>query len=176
MQKIKKILPFVLIIIFFVLATVFLIKNEYKPTWKQGLQVTGQNLPAENIKYVKIGGQVIKVDLALTPTEQEKGLSGRKSLAEDAGMLFIFPKPSRNYFWMPDMNFPIDIIWLAPHSLGEVGLDENLQVIYIKKDASPGSYPETFGPNENSKYVLEVSAGFSEKNNVKEGNLVEFLP
>jgi len=117
------------------------------------------------VKFVKIAGQIVKVDLALTQKAQEQGLSGRKSLGEDEGMLFIFPKPSINYFWMKDMNFPIDIIWI----------DNNLKVIFIKKNAQPSSYPDSFGPGVDNRYVLEVSAGFSEKNNLKEGNRVEFL-
>lgn len=120
----------------------------------------------ENIKYVKISGQIIKVDLALTLETQSQGLSGRKSLKEDEGMLFIFKKPEPHYFWMKDMNFPIDIIWLG----------EDLKVVYVEKNAQPISFPTTFGPKEDSKYVLEVISGFSEKNNLKEGNKVEFLP
>src|SRR3989344_9043068 len=79
----------------------------------------------DNTPYIKIAGQTIKVDLVLTPAEQEKGLSGRSELKEGEGMLFVFNKPDKHLFWMKDMNFPIDIIWL----------DVNKKVIYIKKSA-----------------------------------------
>jgi len=75
-------------------------------------------------------------------------------------------------FWMKDMNFPIDIIWLAPFRNGD---ERDLRIIYIKKDAEPKSYPEAFTPKEEAMYVLEVFSSFSEKNNLKEGNKVEFL-
>jgi uncharacterized membrane protein (UPF0127 family) len=50
-------------------------------------------------------------------------------------------------------------------------------VIYIKKDAAPESYPESFGPGQNgsdAKYVLEIASGFSDKNNLKIGDSVRF--
>jgi uncharacterized membrane protein (UPF0127 family) len=49
-------------------------------------------------------------------------------------------------------------------------------VIFIKKDAQPESYPEIFTPKESASYVLEVISGFSEKNNLKTGEKVKFLP
>src|SRR5476649_685137 len=45
------------------------------------------------IKYVQIAGVSVKVDLALTPSEQEQGLSGRAGLDDNTGMLFVFDKP-----------------------------------------------------------------------------------
>ena len=148
-----------LIVIIFFLAGLFLISQSYK------------NLRPENIKYIKIAGQNIKVDLALTPTEQAQGLSGKSGLRENEGMLFIFKYPGQYYFWMKDMNFPIDIIWFAQSE----GRDTSkAKVIYIKKNALPDLYPETYGPEENAKYVLEVVSGFSEKNNLKVGNEIEF--
>ena len=127
----------------------------------------------ENTKYVKTGGQTIKVETVSTPEMQEKGLSGKNILKENEGMLFVFNHQDKYSFWMKDMNFPIDIIWLAPPLAGQ---GEGLQVVYIKKDAKPESFPEIFKPNRNSKYVLEVVSGFSEKNNLKVGDNAEFLP
>jgi uncharacterized membrane protein (UPF0127 family) len=147
----------VIVILFFVVIFVFsFLKKNNSQTF--------------NIQYVKIAGQSIKVDLALTAPQQEQGLSGRAGLKEDEGMLFVFEKPDRYFFWMKDMNFPIDMVWLAP---SEAGIGEDLKVIYIKKDARPESYPATFGPDKNAKYVLEVVSGFADKNNLKEGDTVE---
>lgn len=112
---------------------------------------------------INIAGQNIKIDIARTNAEKEQGLSGRVSLAEDSGMLFVFDKSGKYSFWMKDMNFPIDMIWL----------DQDLKVVYIQENATPESYPESFGPNENANYVLEVVAGFSEKNNLKVGDKAE---
>lgn len=121
-------------------------------------------LNVQTIKYVKITGQNIKVDLAITPSEHEQGLSGRPGLKDDEGMLFVFLQVGKHLFWMKDMFFSIDMIWLGA----------DMKVIYIKKDATPASYPTTFGPNQDAKYVLEVISGFSDKNNLKVGDKMEF--
>jgi uncharacterized membrane protein (UPF0127 family) len=130
------------------------------------------NFDFNKIQYVKIAGKILKVDLALTAQEQEKGLSGRKELKEDEGMLFVFNHTGQYPFWMKNMNFNIDIIWI----------DENFRVVYIKKNASPESYlpagktgPEIFTSDFPAQYVLEVLAGFSEKNNLKVRDKMEFL-
>ncbi len=117
-----------------------------------------------NIKIVKIAGTEIIVDVANTPKARTQGLSGRASLKEDEGMLFIFDSSGIYTFWMKDMNFPIDIIWI----------NQNLEVVYIKKNATPESYPATFGPEENALYVLEVVSGFSETHNLKLGDEARF--
>jgi uncharacterized membrane protein (UPF0127 family) len=144
-----------LIVIAFFLVGFFLISHQPR------------SLKPEDIKYVKIAGQNIKVDLALTPSEQEQGLSGRTELKENTGMLFVFPQPGKYGFWMKDMNFPIDMIWLG----------EDFRVVYIKKNASPLLYPEVYGPgpnDANAEYVLEVVNGFSDKNNLKVGDSAIF--
>ena len=141
-------------IIVFIFLCFFLIENNsYK------------NFAVNKIQYVKIAGVTLKVELALTSGTQEKGLSGKNNLEENEGMLFVFNHTDKYPFWMKDMNFPIDIIWIG----------EDLRVVYIKKNALPGSYLETFTPSQNARYVLEVFSSFSEKNNLKEGDKVEFL-
>jgi uncharacterized membrane protein (UPF0127 family) len=144
----KKILPFVIVVAFFALAL--------------GLVKSNQAVYQE--KYITIAGQNIKIELAKSDAEKEKGLSGHAELRPDEGMLFVFQKPDIYAFWMKDMNFPIDIIWLS----------EDMKVVYIKKDARPESYPGAFTPDQKAKYVLEVSSGFSEKNNLKIGDSAEF--
>jgi len=118
----------------------------------------------EYIYAVEIGGQTVTVALASTPEQQAQGLSGRSSLKADEGMLFIFDTPGIHPFWMKDMKIPLDIIWLS----------EDGKIVYIKKDARPELFPESYAPSENAKYVLEVVSGFSEENNLKAGDRVEF--
>lgn len=141
----KQLFFLILVIIFFLLFFIFFQK------------------PGE-IKIVKIAGQDVKVELAITSAEKEKGLSARQGLDENEGMLFVFDKPGEYAFWMKDMNFAIDIVWL----------DASNQVVHIEKNATPESYPNTFNPGVDAKYVLEVISGFSEKNNLKEGDSVIF--
>ncbi len=112
---------------------------------------------------IKIGGETIKVEIADTALKQEQGLSGRTALKDREGMLFVFDHSGVYPFWMKDMNFAIDMIWLS----------QSGEIIYIKKNATPDSYPMAFGPNKDAKYVLEVVSGFSDKYNLKEGDKAE---
>jgi uncharacterized membrane protein (UPF0127 family) len=105
----------------------------------------------------------ILVDQAITAEEQAQGLSGRTSLGENQGMLFPFATSGKHYFWMKDMNFPIDMIFL----------DSDLKVVYIKKNALPESYPDAFGGEVDSKYVLEVASGIADKASLKIGDKLQ---
>ncbi len=120
---------------------------------------------SKTIQSVYLGGTRVNVDLATTQDEQSKGLSGRVGLQDHTGMLFVFERPDRYAFWMKDMKFAIDMIWIS----------EDLHVVYIKKDAKPELYPETYGPSTNAKYVLEVASGFSDTYHIKEGDSVSFI-
>jgi uncharacterized membrane protein (UPF0127 family) len=119
---------------------------------------------SQNIKLskpvIKLNDISLTVDQAVTPEEQELGLSGRKSLEEDEAMLFPFKESEKHYFWMKDMKFPIDMIFM----------DKDLKVVYIKKNALPESYPSVYGGEVDSEYVLEVAAGISDKANLKIGD------
>lgn len=127
-------------------------------------QSSSTKIAPEDIRYVHVGGQNVRVDLAISSEAQERGLSGRTRLADGEGMLFVFDQPGRKMFWMREMNFPIDIIWIA----------EDMQIIFIERNANPDSFPKAFGPNALAKYVLEVPAGFAEKNNLTVGDPVLF--
>lgn len=116
-------------------------------------------------KTIKIGEQKVVVEISDTPTKRTLGLSGRAELAAGTGMLFVFEKPAPAGFWMKAMKFAIDIIWI----------DESGRVVFIKKDATPESYPEVFTPTAPAKFVLEVPAGFSQKNKIEVGSRVENL-
>ena len=119
---------------------------------------------SSDVQYVTIGGENIKVELAETTAERAQGLSGRKNLAEGTGLLFIFEKPGHYPFWMKNMNFPIDIIWIS----------RDKKIVFIEKNATPKSYPKNFGGEVESSYVLEVVAGFADKHNLAIGDQVEF--
>ncbi|MCS7133368.1 MAG: DUF192 domain-containing protein [Candidatus Caldarchaeum sp.] len=119
--------------------------------------------------YVKLKTRVFYVEVAKTDTERSRGLSGRPNLPEDAGMLFVFKQPGKYGFWMYEMRFSIDIIWL----------DESKQVVHIVEKAQPCNPTEAcpvFVPDKDAKYVLEVNAGISEKVGLKIGDVVEFSP
>ena len=109
------------------------------------------------------------MELAQTPEARAQGLSGHKPLADNEGMLFIFDKPGMYGFWMKDMLFAIDIIWLAPSEVEGIS-----KIVHMEKNISPNTYPKVFAPKEYTQYVLEVNAGIAEKNNWAVGDEVKF--
>lgn len=106
-----------------------------------------------------INERCVELDIAATPEARQQGLSGRAELGENKGMLFLFSSADHHSFWMKDMNFPIDIIWL----------DERNEVIDIKEHAQPESYPETFTPAKSATKVVELTAGFAVEEEIKIG-------
>jgi len=113
---------------------------------------------------VEIGTNLLSVDIADNNCKRELGLSNRISIKSEGGMIFIFEKAGNYGFWMKDMNFPIDILWI----------NDDFNVVGIEKDVSTSTYPKSFGEGYSAKYVLELSAGYSDKNNIKVGNKIFF--
>ncbi len=136
--------------------------------------VWNQNIPT-NIEYaaeiikpvipsVTINKLEIPVEVMRTEVEVQKGLSGRLSLDLKNGMLFIFNIADYYRFWMPDMHFPIDIIWINNNKI--IDISHN-----VSNKLDPAK-PKFYLPTKKANYVLEVNAGFSKKNNIKIGDSV----
>jgi uncharacterized membrane protein (UPF0127 family) len=118
-----------------------------------------------NTITVMVGTSTLTLELATTSAEQTQGLSGRLSLAPDRGILFIFDQTGTYGFWMKDMHFALDFIWL----------DGAGKVIAIDQNISPNTYPKVFYPPTPVKYVIEVNAGWSDSNDVKVGDTLSPL-
>ncbi len=114
---------------------------------------------------VVINEKVFSVSIMDTATGRQNGLSHRRPLSSDEGMLFVFEKEGFYGFWMKDMLFSIDIIWI----------DANLKIVHIENNVSPQTYPKVFRPTSKSLYVLEILAGQSEISNIKIGDSVKIL-
>lgn len=119
--------------------------------------------PKSRTAEVVIAGKTLNVLVADTQVAQAKGLSGRKDLKPNEGMLFIFPVPGFYGFWMKDMEIPIDIIWF----------DAERKVVDVWENATPDSYPRVYTPRAEARYVLEVPAGFFAKHLLKIGDVLE---
>lgn len=103
-----------------------------------------------NDEAVKISSSVIQTEVTQSKQEQQKGLSGRDCIGDNQGMLFTFEKPGFYSFWMKDMKFPIDIIWIGPDK----------KVVGIEKKVEPSTYPDSFiNKDKPAQYVLEIQAG-----------------
>ncbi len=117
-------------------------------------------------KTAVINGKTITLDIAKTPDELQKGLSIYDKLPSDKGMLFLFNKPGRYQFWMKDMKFPIDIIYLDNEKV--VTIFENVPH-KIDNVANLNLYQ----PTQPATRVLELNAGKSKELKLKEGDTIK---
>lgn len=111
-------------------------------------------------RIVEVGNQKFFVELAKTPERQKQGLGGREKIREKGGMLFEFEKSAEYSFWMKDMEFDLDILWIKEG-----------KVAYIAKNVSQKS-PGTINPKIKADKVLEINSGLSDKYNLKIGDSV----
>lgn len=118
---------------------------------------------------IKVGDTKVLVEVADTEEGRRQGLSGRTSLPKDEGMLFVFEEEDvRPTFWMKDMGFPIDIIWIDDGKV--VQIDKNLEP---EEAITPVEELKLYIPNQPIDYVLEVNSGFSERNDLEIGDNVD---
>jgi hypothetical protein len=106
--------------------------------------------PAERAANVRVGDQRFLVEVAATDATRLRGLSGRERLVPDTGMWFVPQEVGEPGFWMRDMRFPIDLIWVSPErkAVGSATLPVCLNA------PCPISYPPS-----PVAYVLEIEAG-----------------
>lgn len=129
-----------------------------------------QEKRASSITKVTINNIDISVEVVKSLKERQKGLSNRNSLVEYEGMLFIFEEDKQPVFWMKDMKFPIDIIWIDDFRIAKI--DNNIP------PPVPGTTDEQlvrYRPNQPIDYVLEVNAGFTDKQDILVGDYVQIF-
>jgi uncharacterized membrane protein (UPF0127 family) len=108
---------------------------------------------------LRIGTTTIVAEVADTTAEHERGLGGRTTLAEGAGMWFVFKDDGMYPFWMKDTLIPLDMLWVAADGT----------IVTIAHDAQPDSYPQVYEPTSPARYVLEVPGGYAKKQGIAEG-------
>ena len=125
---------------------------------------------AESKAQVVIGEQIIIAEIAKTPGEKERGLSGVSYLRVNDGMLFIFDEKDYHSLWMKGMKIPIDIIWISGDEI--VGFEE-----YVMPELDNGISELTiYKPQVPVDKILEVRAGRVKLLNAKAGDKVEIRP
>jgi len=128
--------------------------------------VPGENPPLAN-EQLNIDNAIFTVEIASTSLEQTRGLSFRPSLGANDGMLFIFTIGSVQSFWMKDMNFPLDMIWISGNTI--VGFAQNVPA--PASGTALLNLPVYLSPGNTDK-VLEVNAGTVAKYNIRVGDSV----
>ena len=111
-------------------------------------------------------GAEIHVEVADTQKKRSLGLGNRSSLKKGWGMLFVFEKLKPHRFWMKDMQFPLDIIWLDNHRI--------VHINHNAKPASSGDEPDVMTSPVPVNFVLEIAAGRAAKLMLKKGQQMKF--
>jgi uncharacterized membrane protein (UPF0127 family) len=114
-----------------------------------------------------IDGATFNVEIASTTVEQTRGLSYRASLGKNDGMLFLFDSGTVRTFWMKDMHFPLDMIWISGNTVA--GFAQNVPA--PTSSVALWSLPIYSSPDNVDK-VLEVNAGTVAQYNIKIGDAV----
>jgi uncharacterized protein len=109
------------------------------------------------------GEHAVAVEVARTDAERAMGLMHRRSLTDDAGMLFVFAESDDHSFWMKNTLIPLDMIFI-----GEDG-----RVVGIVERAEPLTLTQR-SIGKPSRYVLEVNGGWSSQRGVRAGDVVRF--
>jgi uncharacterized membrane protein (UPF0127 family) len=142
----------ILVIIVIVLAVAKFRGFNFLPNFSQG-------------KTATINSRTYNLLTATDDKSRQVGLSNRKSLDIDQGMLFVFPKKGIYSFWMKNTQIPLDMIFINDD-----------KIVYIAKNAPPqagkdGSLP-IYTPKSEANYVLEINGGQSDKYKFKNGDKV----
>lgn len=118
----------------------------------------------KEVTSISFDDNKILAEVVRSIPDKQKGLGGRDTIGSPGAMLFIYDRPDPACFWMKDMRFAIDIVWL----------DADKKVVSIKERVSPSTYPESFCPKEPAQYVLELPEGKSQELGLHSGLQLQF--
>jgi uncharacterized protein len=143
-------------IIFLILFVLFFTKPLSAPSGDTNSQM-------ETISMRHNGGNIL-AEVVRTDQAKARGLGGRNAIGQPGAMLFVYSQPEKACFWMKDMNFAIDMIW--------IGADK--KIIHIEENVSPRTFPESFCPDSPAQFVLELPAGKSRQLGLGPGEQLQF--
>lgn len=112
---------------------------------------------------VRIESALFSVDIVDEGEDLERGLGGRVSICKTCGMLFLFDHADQYAFWMKDMRFPLDILWIR-----------NGKIVHIEQNVDFHDQRRVYRPHQLADRVLEVNAGSCQIWNIREGDSMSF--
>ncbi len=120
------------------------------------------SLDDSSFVVVDFSGYKVKAEVAKSDSKKNKGLSGRKELKENTGMLFVFDRPGVYIFWNKDTNIPLDVLWIKNNKVVDIqylpAFDEKKGIVKL--------YPSG---NKVADMVLEIPGEEAQKNGIKIG-------
>lgn len=136
---------------------------------KNQLNINLNQKQNQESKEITVGNTRLTVEIADTNEKRLKGLGQRGSLQENSGMLFVFDqKNTIRSFWMKDMGFPLDFVWIKNGKVSQI--DKNVP---FPPPGTDDSKLTIYTSNLPVDYVLEVNAGFCDKNEIKVDDIVD---
>lgn len=148
----KKAIPILLFIVF---ASIIVLKSISHSDAYTKLSSIG-------LKQVQLADATFNLFIADTDIERSNGLSGIKNMDLNEGVAFIFEKPGQKVFWMKDMLFPLDFVYIHKH-----------RVVEVKENVLPSSYPNTIVNQMPASIIIELNAGQVKLKNIKVGDVLE---
>lgn len=113
---------------------------------------------------LRVGAAAFRVAVADSDKERRRGLSGVHTMDPSEGLYFVYPTPRPLHFWMKEMQFPIDILW--------IGNDH--KVVHIVENVGPETFPTVFHWPHPAQYALEINAGRAREVGIAIGDMVVF--
>ncbi len=121
---------------------------------------------------VELNGHLVEMELALIPGKREQGLMRRESLADDEGMLFVFPDwdpyPVELNFWMKDCLIPIDVIFISRGGF--------ITAIHEMQPPEPGTADhdlKSYSSKQPAQFAIEVRGGLAAELGLETGDLIK---
>ncbi|NCS97631.1 MAG: DUF192 domain-containing protein [Candidatus Pacebacteria bacterium] len=115
-------------------------------------------------RTITVGAHTLEVEVVTTAESTAQGLSGREAIGAD-GMLFIFPGKSVRNFWMPQMQFDLDLVWVDDTVV--TGVTKN-----VPKPAAGQTALPTYASNRPVNIVLELPAGMADDLSIEPGTVL----
>ena len=165
----KSIMVLLIVIVAFVIVLVLAGKKGSKTDGFGGSMTQREQVDTSgNLKQeiINIDNNLLVARVADSEESRKKGLAGTHFLNENSGMWFVFEEADAHGFWMKDMKNPIDIAWV----------DSFGQIVHMEENLQPETYPQVFTPPVPAQYVLEVSAGYFERNEIEVGDSIFVTP
>jgi len=140
-----------------------------------GLATLPSDIKLESVKFpvgiIKVDDVPLQVQIADTEPRRVRGLMFQDQLPSDQGMIFVFQQSGLHSLWMLNMQFSLDMIWF----------DQDGKVVHIEKNVPPCKNPleittcQSIIPDGESVYVLEVTSGFVEENNITKDSILSII-
>lgn len=165
-------MPLIIAVVIIVVVAVALVAGSEDKSKKPAVASTATNTGCgayHKDGVMALNGHLFNVEIAYDTKAKQKGLGGRPCIEPNWGMLFDFGHDGQYAFWMKDMSFPIDIIWI----------NSRHDIAAVEPDVEPSTYNSKNPYFENdpqhlARYVLEIKANLAKQYGLEIGQPVHF--